>query len=144
MACKVRSIEESVIGDSESAIARFTVSAQVGQSFSNATKVLVMKIHCLLHVTGLFLGFLISGQIAYAQDRPATQATDRAVTKPALRRSEPAQFANDVSTIEKDPAGAALARAAAKRAARQKAMDSECVIKDVMSNSEIQNCNRAK
>ena len=103
-----------------------------------------MKIHCLLHVTGLFLGFLISGQIAYAQDRPATQATDRAVTKPALRRSEPAQFTNDVSTIEKDPAGAALARAAAKRAARQKAMDSECVIKDVMSNSEIQNCNRAK
>jgi hypothetical protein len=113
-------------------------------SFTNATKVLAMKFHCLLRVTGLLLGVLISGQIAYGQDQAAANATNRPVTKSALPPNEPGQFVTDVSRIEKDPAEAALARAAAKRAARQKAIENECVIKDVMSNSEIQNCNRAK
>lgn len=103
-----------------------------------------MTFHSFLRVTGLFLGLLISGQVAYGQDRPATQATDKPVMKPALRPNEPGQFANDASRIEKDPAEAALARAAEKRAAKQKAMEDECIIKDVMSNREIQNCNRAK
>lgn len=144
MACKVRSIEESAIGDSASTIGRLAASGQAGQSFLNVTKVLAMTIHCLLRVTGLLLGLLVPGQFAYGQAQPAAQAADRPVPKPALRANEPAQFITDVSIVDKDPAQAALARAAAKRAARQKVLDSECVIKDVMSNIEIQNCNRAK
>ena len=103
-----------------------------------------MTFDSLLRVTGLCLGLLVAGQVAYGQDRPATQATDKPAKKPAVRPNESGQAFNDVSRVEKDPAEAALVRAAEKRAARQKAMDEECVIKDVMSNSEIQNCNRAK
>ena len=72
------------------------------------------------------------------------QAIDKPAVKPALPPHESGLFIKDTSRSEKDPAEEALARAAAKRAARLKAMDNECVIKRVMSNSEIQNCNRSK
>ena len=103
-----------------------------------------MTFHCHPRVTWLFLGLLISGQSAYGEDQPVTRTTDKPAIKAASPRNDPGQLLDDASATGRDPAEVALARAAAKRAARQKAMDNECVIKQVMSNSEIQYCNRAK
>jgi hypothetical protein len=102
-----------------------------------------MKFHCLLRACVLFLGLSISVQAAYGQDRPAAQEPGRPVTKQALPPLEPEPVINRVSRVYKDPAEAALARAAEKRAAKLKAQENECVIKTLMSNSEIQHCNRA-
>jgi hypothetical protein len=102
-----------------------------------------MKFYCPLPAWVLFLSLFFSVQAAYSQDRPAVQEPGRPLTKPALPPVEPEPAINRVSRVSKDPAETALARAAEKRAARQKAQENECVIKTVMSNSEIQNCNRA-
>jgi hypothetical protein len=118
-------------------------SDRLTYSFTNATRILVMKFHCLLRACALFLSLVISMQVAYGQDRPAAQEPGRPVAKVALPPAEPEPVINRVSRVIKDPAEAALAKAAEKRAARQKALENECVIKTVMSNSEIQNCNRA-